>query len=56
MVHLHTIGHVSHTTSAILKLIGYEAYLMAAFNQALTQLIPMGLYATELREGKVSAY
>ena len=56
MVHLHTIGHVSHTASAILKIIGYKAYLMATFNQTLTQLIAMGLYTTELRKGKVSAY
>ena len=55
MIHFHAVGHVANTGSIILVLIADKAHFMAAFNQALTELVAVGLHATKLREGKVSA-
>ena len=56
VVHLHAVGHVPHTTPAVLEFIGDEAYLVAALDQALPQLVAMRLNTAELGEGEVCDY
>jgi len=55
MVHLHSIGHVSDSSSVALELVSEEAYLMPTLNQALGQLVAMGLHSSKLGEGEVGA-
>jgi hypothetical protein len=55
VVDFHSICHVPDTTSAILKLIGYKANLMASLNQALAKLVAMGLNSAKFGKGEVSA-
>jgi hypothetical protein len=55
MVYFHTIGHVSHTSSVTLEFVSDEANLMASFNEALSELVPMSLNTAKLWESEVSA-
>jgi len=55
VVHFKSVSHVSHATSIILKLVSHKTYFMSSFNQALGQLIAVGLNSTKLGEGEVSA-
>ena len=55
IINFHSIGHDSHSAPSSLVLICDEADLMAPFNEALGQLIPVGFHSTELGQGEVSA-
>jgi hypothetical protein len=55
MVYLHAISHMSDTPSSTLELIGDEADLVAPLDQALSQLVAMGLHSSKFGESKVRA-
>jgi len=54
MVNLQAVGHVSDSASVVLELVCDEAYVVAAFNEALGNLIAVSLYSAELGESKIS--
>jgi hypothetical protein len=55
VVNFHSISHVPDSIPLALELVGHEAHLVASFNQALGQLVAMGLHSSKLGEGKVCA-
>ena len=55
MVYLHAIGHVSDTPSSPLELVGDEADLVTPLDEALSQLVAMGLHSSEFWESEVRA-
>jgi hypothetical protein len=55
MVQLNAIPKIPHTASVVLVLVCQKAHLMAALNQALRQLVPVGFHAPKFGEHKVHA-
>ena len=55
MVHFHSVGHVAHTTSCSLEFIRDKGYFVAAFYEALPELVSVRLDPTELWKGEICA-
>ena len=55
IIHFHSVGHVADATSCSLKFVSDKSYFVAAFYQALPQLVSMRLNTSKFREGKVRA-
>ena len=55
MVHFHSVGHVAHATSCSLEFIRNEGYFVAAFYEALPELVSVCLNSTEFWKGEVCA-
>ena len=55
VVDLETVGHVSNSKSVVLELVGDETDVVSALNEALSDLVAVGLDSSELRECKICA-